>query len=51
MNGSREHTDLKQFLNGAGVQLLKPGQYMDKGRLDRNGVREASLDKDNFTET
>ena len=29
---------LEQFLNGAGIQLLKPGQYMDKWRLDRNGV-------------
>jgi len=30
---------LEQFLNGAGVHLLKPGQYMDKWRLDRSGVK------------
>jgi hypothetical protein len=30
---------LEQFLNGAGVQLLKPRQYMDKWRLDTNGVK------------
>src|SRR5262249_41066797 len=30
---------LEQFLNEAGVKLLKPGQYMDKWRLDRNGVQ------------
>ena len=30
---------LEQFLAGAGVKLLKPGQYMDKWRLDRNGVQ------------
>jgi hypothetical protein len=30
---------LEQFLNEAGIQLLKPGQYMDKWRLDRNGVK------------
>jgi hypothetical protein len=30
---------LEQFLSGAGVQLLKPGQYMDKWRLGRNGVK------------
>jgi hypothetical protein len=29
---------LEQFLNTAGVKLLKPGQYMDKWRLDKNGV-------------
>jgi hypothetical protein len=29
---------LEQFLSGAGVQLLKPGPYMDKWRLGRNGV-------------
>ena len=37
----RRYSDpaLEQFLNGAGVQLLKPGQYMDKWRLDKNGIR------------
>lgn len=30
---------LEQFLSEAGIQLLKPGQYMDKWRLDRNGVK------------
>jgi hypothetical protein len=30
---------LEQFLNEAGVQFLKPGQYMDKWRLDSNGVK------------
>jgi hypothetical protein len=30
---------LEQFLMGAGVKLLKPGQYMDKWRLDRGGVQ------------
>ena len=30
---------LEQFLTEAGVNLLKPGQYMDKWRLDRNGVQ------------
>ncbi len=30
---------LEQFLKNAGVQLIKPGQYMDKWRLDRNGVQ------------
>jgi L-ascorbate metabolism protein UlaG (beta-lactamase superfamily) len=30
---------LEEFLKGAGIQLLKPGQYMDKWRLDRNGVK------------
>ena len=29
---------LEQFLKGSGVQLLKPGQYMDKWRLDENGA-------------
>jgi len=29
---------LEQFLTAAGVKLLKPGQYMDKWRLDRSGV-------------
>ena len=32
-------TSLEQFLNRAGIQLLKPGQYMDKWQLDRNGVK------------
>jgi hypothetical protein len=30
---------LEQFLTGASVNLLKPGQYMDKWRLDKNGVQ------------
>ena len=30
---------LEEFLMAAGVQLIKPKQYMDKWRLDRNGVR------------
>lgn len=30
---------LEQFLATAGVKLLKPGQYMDKWRLDRSGVQ------------
>lgn len=30
---------LEDFLATAGVTLIKPGQYMDKWRLDRNGVR------------
>ena len=30
---------LEQFLTETGVNLLKPGQYMDKWRLDRNGVQ------------
>ena len=29
---------LEQFLTAAGVKLLKPGQYMDKWRLDKRGV-------------
>jgi len=29
---------LEQFLTEAGVQMLKPEQYMDKWRLGRNGV-------------
>jgi len=38
---SRAYSDpaLEQFLTGAGVSLLKPGQYMDKWRLDRKGVQ------------
>jgi hypothetical protein len=30
---------LETILRDAGVQLLRPVQYMDKWRLDRNGVR------------
>lgn len=30
---------LETALRDAGVQLLRPGQYMDKWRLDRNGAR------------
>jgi L-ascorbate metabolism protein UlaG (beta-lactamase superfamily) len=29
---------LEQVLSGAGVKLVKPLQYMDKWRLDRNGI-------------
>ena len=32
-------TALEDFLAKAGVKLLKPGQYMDKWRLDRSGIR------------
>jgi hypothetical protein len=30
---------LEEFLSKSGVRLFKPGQYMDKWRLDRDGVR------------
>jgi hypothetical protein len=30
---------LEQFLMSAGIKLIKPGQYMDKWRLDRNGIQ------------
>jgi len=30
---------LEEFLAKSGVKLLKPGQYMDKWRLDRSGIR------------
>lgn len=30
---------LEQLLASAGVKLIKPGQYMDKWRLDRNGIQ------------
>jgi hypothetical protein len=30
---------LEQVLSAAGVKVLKPAQYMDKWRLDREGVR------------
>jgi hypothetical protein len=30
---------LEQFLESAGVNLMRPGQYMDKWRLDQNGIR------------
>jgi len=33
---------LEAFLNAAGVAVMKPLQYMDKWRLDRNGVRPVS---------
>ena len=33
---------LEQFLAGAGVKLIKPGQYMDKWRLDRSGIQPLS---------
>ena len=32
-------TALEEFLARSGVKLLKPGQYMDKWRLDRSGIR------------
>jgi L-ascorbate metabolism protein UlaG (beta-lactamase superfamily) len=32
-------TALEEFLPKSGVKLLKPGQYMDKWRLDRSGIR------------
>lgn len=32
-------SDLEKFLATVHVQLIKPSQYMDKWRLDRNGVR------------
>jgi len=30
---------LEDFLTKAGVEMVKPGQYMDKWRLDRTGIR------------
>jgi L-ascorbate metabolism protein UlaG (beta-lactamase superfamily) len=30
---------LEAFLEKAGVQVVRPGQYMDKWRLDRTGIR------------
>lgn len=30
---------LEQYLSSAGVKLIKPGQYMDKWRLDRTGIQ------------
>jgi len=30
---------LEQFLTSAGVKLIKPGQYMDKWRLDKAGIQ------------
>lgn len=30
---------LEAFLEKAGVQIVRPGQYMDKWRLDRKGIR------------
>ena len=30
---------LDAFLTEAGVQVIKPEQYMDKWRLDRNGIQ------------
>ena len=29
----------EDFLAKAGVKLIKPGQYMDKWRLDASGIR------------
>jgi len=29
----------ESFLNSSGVRVIRPGQYMDKWRLDRAGVR------------
>jgi hypothetical protein len=33
---------LARFLSDAGIRLVTPGQYMDKWRLDRNGVAPLS---------
>jgi hypothetical protein len=30
---------LETMLGAAGVELIRPAQYMDKWRLDRNGVK------------
>lgn len=30
---------LEQFLQGSGISLIRPIQYMDKWRLDRSGIR------------
>jgi hypothetical protein len=30
---------LEEFLSGAGIKLVKPAQYMDKWRLDSNGIQ------------
>ena len=35
---------LEDFLAKSGVQLIKPDQYLDKWRLDRNGVRPVPND-------
>jgi hypothetical protein len=35
---------LEEFLAKAGVNLLKPSQYLDKWRLDRNGIRPVQND-------
>ena len=32
-------SDVEAFFKAAGVNVVKPAQYMDKWRLDRNGVR------------
>jgi len=31
--------ELAALLEGAGVRLMPPAQYMDKWRLDRKGIR------------
>ncbi len=31
--------NLEQFLQTSGITLIRPGQYMDKWRLDRGGIR------------
>ncbi len=35
---------LEEFLAKSGVTLIRPGQYFDKWRLDRNGVRPVPND-------
>jgi L-ascorbate metabolism protein UlaG (beta-lactamase superfamily) len=35
---------LELFLSARGIQLVKPRQYMDKWRLDRNGIRSLPND-------
>jgi hypothetical protein len=37
--GPYADSQLETFLQESGVNLLRPGQYMDKWRLDRSGVR------------
>ena len=31
--------ELEKFLAASGAKVIKPGQYMDKWRLDRSGIR------------
>jgi L-ascorbate metabolism protein UlaG (beta-lactamase superfamily) len=37
---------LEPFLEASGVRLVKPAQYFDKWRLDRNGVRAVPNDEE-----